>query len=299
MWAVYSLVALTMLVSRRSAEKQASGRIDSLGLSWLQQTVALPFIIGSLCFARFYWPGELSGSFWAWMALYVACISVDIFCYFRALSIADVSYIAPLMSLMGVGSIFGSYFILGQKPSAYGLLGSFIIVCGAIITYRAKHTSDVINRKSNRLATLLILFILVERSVGANIEVFMLRESNPTTFNFYSSFLTVPFLLLTTILLITFNKTGKYKGYWPKLNKSVLQHKLLLGFIGLTYTINMLATYQGKLVSPNAGYVTAIKSASVLPMMLIGFILFKEKIVRQQWIGLGLILVGLILLALN
>lgn len=61
----------------------------------------------------------------------------------------------------------------------------------------------------------------------------------------------------------------------------------------------MIATYTAKLTAPSAGYVGAIKSASVLPMVIIGFFFFKEKIAGVQWLGLLSILLGLGLLALN
>lgn len=299
MWFSLSLLALSMLVSRRSVEKHVAGKISPLGMTWIQQAVALPFIIATLFFAKFYMPAELSTGFWLWMALYVACISLDIFCYFKALSLADVSFVAPIMTLISVGNIAGAYVVLGQVPTVYGVMGAVLIVAGAVLTYVAKHRYHDTDRHANKLAVLFLAVLLVERSIGSNIEVFMLRESNPTTFNFYSSVLVVPFMLFITSLIITTSRNGKYTGYWRKLKGQVYGHKLLLAFIGITYTVNMLATYQAKLIGPNAGYVGAVKSASVLPMMLIGVFLFKEKVVKAQWAGLVLILVGLSLLALN
>lgn len=287
-----------MLVARRSTEKHVAGRINSLAMSWVQQAVALPFIVATLFFARFYWPSELSTSFWITMAVYVVLISVDIYCYFKALSIADVSYVAPLMTLVAIGNIMGAYFVLGQVPTALGLVGALLIVLGAAITYSAKR-KDLTNRRANKAALFFILLLVVVRGFNANIEVFMLRESNPTTFNFYSSVLTVPLILLVSLVIIYTNRSNKYTGYWKKLKTDVSAHKLMLAFIGVTYMINMLATYQAKLVGPNAGYVTAVKSASVLPMMIVGLLLFKEKIVGVQWLGLAVIATGLTLLALN
>ncbi len=287
-----------MLVARRSTEKHISGKINSLALAWLQQAVALPFIIATLFFAKFYWPSELSTIFWVTMALYVALISIDIYCYFKALSLADVSYVAPLLALTALGNIVGAFIILGQVPTYYGIAGAVCIVTGAILTFRGK-SKDISNKHNNKLALLMILILVVVRSIAANIEVTMLRESNPTTFNFYSSLLTVPLILATSLVVIYTNKTDKYKNYWSNLRKSVTKHHLFLIFIGLTYTVNMLATYQAKLIGPNAGYPAAVKSASVLPMMLIGMFFFKEKIIKIQWIGLLFVMVGLILLALN
>lgn len=288
-----------MLVARRSAEKQVASNISSLGLTWIQQAIALPFIILSLFFARFYLPGELSQKFWFTMGLYVVLISIHIFCYFKAISLADISYLAPLMTLTAVGNIVGAYFVLGQVPTVYGMTGAILIVTGAAIAYSAKRHDSHDIRRTNRLAVLFILITVTVQAFNASIEVTMLRESNPTTFNFYSSLMTIPFILLMTFIIIGTNRSDKYKDYWKKLGTQVNNHKMLLLIIGITYTVNMLATYQAKLIGPNAGYVGAIKSASVLPMMLIGALFFKEKIVGTQWAGLAVILVGLLLLSMN
>ncbi len=298
MWFLLALLALSMQVSRRSAEKVVSGNISSLAMTWLQQAVALPFIIVSLFFAKFYMPSELSANFWLLMLVYVVCVSIDLYCYFKALSLADVSYIAPLLTMVAVGNVIGAYFVLDQVPSLAGLSGACLIVFGAGMFYYVKR-KDVTNLKANKLAALLILLLVVVRAYFSNIEVLMLREANPTTFNFYSSLLTIPFVLILSFILIKTNKTGRFENYWASVKAGVTKHKWLLSFIGLTYTINMLATYNAKLSSPSAGYVGAIKSASVLPMVLIGLIFFKEKVIGIQWLGLLLMLFGLTLLAFN
>ncbi len=298
MWFPLSLLALSMLVARRSTEKVVTSNVSSLALAWLQQAFALPFIIGTLFFAKFYWPSELSRLFWTTLILYVALLAIDIFCYFKALSLADISYISPIMTLVAVGNIAGAYIVLGQKPSLFGLLGAGLIVTGAAIVYRAKR-KDLVNHHTNKIAMLLILLLVIVRSYAANIEVIMLREVNPVTFNFYSSLLTVPFIFLVSLIVIRTNRTDRYKNYWKGLLQGVQKHQWMLWFIGVTYTINMLATYQAKLIGPNAGYVGAVKSASVLPMVLVGVLLFKEKIIPQQWFGLALIMCGLVSLAFN
>jgi drug/metabolite transporter (DMT)-like permease len=298
MWFALSLLALSMLVARRSAEKHVAGRVNSLAMAWLQQAAAIPFIVATLFFAKFYWPSELSAHFWTMMAVFVVLMSIDVYCYFKALSMADVSYIAPLMSLVAIGSIVGAYFILDQVPTLFGLLGAGMVVLGAILTYRGKKHRGV-QKQANKVALLLIMVIVVLRGFSANIEVLMLRLSNPTTYNFYSSALTIPLILLASLAIIYTNRNGKYANYWTTVGASVVKHKWLLLFIGLTYTINMLATYEAKIIGPNAGYVTAVKSASVLPMMLVGALVFKEKIAKLQWYGLAIIACGLLLIGIN
>lgn len=298
MWFVLSLLALAMLVSRRSAEKHATGKMNSLALTWLQQAAALPFIVLTLFFAKFYWPSELSAHFWTILAVYSVLISLDTYLYFKALSIADVSYVAPLLTLVALGNIGGAYIVLGQIPTPMALLGAGLIVAGAALTYHAKR-KDTVNRHANKLVLLLILVLVVVRGVNASIEVPLLQESNPTSFNFYSSVLSVPVLIIVSMIVLATNKTQRYREYWAQVKTDVTGHRWLLSFIGLTYTVNMLATYGAKLIGPNAGYVGAIKSASVLPIMLVGLLFFKEKIIGIQWAGLVVIAAGLVLIGLN
>jgi len=83
MWFVLSILALLMQTTRRSAEKRAAGNINSMALTWLQQAVAMPLIIVTLFFARFYWPSELPAHFWQLLVVYVALSALDVYCYFK------------------------------------------------------------------------------------------------------------------------------------------------------------------------------------------------------------------------
>jgi drug/metabolite transporter (DMT)-like permease len=297
MWFFLSIVALLMQTTRRSAEKKATRGIDSMALTWLQQAVGMPFIVATLFFAKFYLPTELPLHFWGLLAVYVVCSSVDLYCYFKAISIADISYVAPLLTLVAVGNIAGAYVVLGQIPSTYGLAGAVLIMAGAYLNNKAKRDQKT-NVHGNRLALILVLISVVFRSYYANLEVSLLRDSNSTSYNFYSSLLSIPFILIISMIVLR-QRRGQYEQYWSKLGTAMKSHVVPLVIIGITYTINLLATYQAKLIGPNAGYVGAIKSASVLPIVLIGMFFFKEKVVRLQWIGLVLIIFGLAAIALN
>jgi drug/metabolite transporter (DMT)-like permease len=61
----------------------------------------------------------------------------------------------------------------------------------------------------------------------------------------------------------------------------------------------MLATYQAKVTAPNQAYVGVIKAASVIPVVILGMWIFKEKVSSKQWLGICCMLVGLLLIAVN
>lgn len=287
-----------MLSSRRTAEKVASSRIDSMALAWLQQAVALPLILLSLLFARFYWPLDLPLFFWELISVYVILQAIYLYCYYQAISIADISFVAPIMTLFSVANMIGAYFILGQIPTVYGVVGALLIIAGAWVIARYKNHVDETSKTAHKKALFLVITAIIVASIFSNLEVKMLQMSNPTSYNFYTSLLTVPFVILVTIIILKTRRQDT-KIYWAKLHKSVRGNFLALAVVGITYTINMLATYQAKLLAPNQAYVGSIKAVSVLPVVILGVLFFNEKVTRSQWFGIFLMILGLGLVALN
>lgn len=298
MWFALSVLALLMLSGRRTAEKKAAVGIDSMAMAWLQQGVAMPLIIASLFFAKFYWPGQLPLFFWELLALYVALQAAYLYCYYRAVAIADIGYVGSLMTLFSVGNMVGAYIILGQVPSWYGVVGAALIVVGAWIISRAKLRGESAAIAANKAALGLVITAIILCSIFSNIEVKMLRMSNPTSYNFYTSLLTVPFVILVSVLIIRTRRQSN-RTYWQNVKTSVQYNLWPLAIVGVTYTINMLATYQAKVTAPNQAYVGAIKAASVLPIVLLGILFFNEKVTAKQWLGVAFMLAGLAFLAVN
>ncbi len=287
-----------MLSGRRTAEKKAASGIDSMAMAWLQQAVAMPLIIASLFFAKFYLPSELPVFFWQLLIIYIALQAIYLYCYFRAISIADISYVAPLMTLFLVGNMIGAYIILGQVPSLTGVVGSAFILAGAWIVAAAKRQGNKASVLAHKKAFILVLVAIFVCSIFSNLEVKMLRISNPTSYNFYTSLLTVPFVILITIVLLKSQQKNS-QLYWKSVNESIKKNIWPLAIVGVTYTVNMLATYQAKIIAPNQAYVSSIKALSVIPVVLLGMLFFKEKLSRKQWMGIGSMIIGLLLIAVN
>lgn len=294
MWFPLAVTAMLMLVVRRSSEKTLAGKIPATSMAWLQQFFALPFIVLALFLpmATFYNPTELSQQFYVVLLIYTVLGAVDVVLYFKALSVGDVSILSAVLSLTVISSLIGAFVFLGQTPSALGIWGSACILIGAFLASRQPPSLGAVRSAANKLAILLILIVVVVRGVYSPIEVLAIRETDPFFFNFASSFLMVPVVMLVMYL------RGKHIGrpaFSKQLWRSVSTYRLALIVIGVTYTINLTCTYAAKILADNAAYVTTIKSTQVLPMMILGVLLFKERVELRQWLGLGIILVGLIL----
>jgi len=202
------------------------------------------------------------------------------------------------MTLFSAGNMVGAYIILGQTPSISGVIGAAFILAGAWVIARAKRHGSQESVSAHKTAFVLVVIAIIVCSIFSNIEVKMLRMSNPTSYNFYTSLLTVPLVIMATILILK-SRRKPHKAYWNSVRSSVRNNLWPLVIVGITYTINMLATYQAKVTAPNQAYVGAIKAASVLPVVFLGMLFFKEKVSQKQWAGIACMLIGLALIALN
>lgn len=294
MWLFYAFSAMGLLVMRRGTEKNLADKVPSSAMAWLQQFCALPFMALMLPFATWYNLVNLSGQFKMVLAVYAIVGAIDLIFWYKAVRVGDISIIAPLINLTTVSSILGSFIILGQRPSGQGVFAAFLVIVGAYLVAKKKHASKT--ALDNRLAVLLILGVVLMRGIYSPLEVIAIRETNPVYFNFISSLFAVPLVML--IMLV--RQTGKEKkNYTKDLQKAIVRYRYPLIFIGLTMAFNMFFTYSAKINAPNAGYVTAIKGAQVVPMVLIGRFFFNEHVSKRQYLGVATIVAGLVLFGLS
>lgn len=288
MWLIIALAGQLLLAGRRSTEKSLSATIDAATMSWLQQTVALPFMVAMLPFAVFYNPLNLSAHFYFVLIIYTIFCAVDLLLYFKALSVGDVSLIAPFITLAAVSAVIGSYFILGQKPSPLGILGLLLVVIGAIISVTKRaHSTTALN---NSLALVLTFGSILIRGVVSPIELIDIRLTNPIYFNLISSLFLIPTVMLVGYILNRARSKAPHVG----LRSAILKHKVGLVIVGVTYTLSLVLNFYAKIQAPNAGYITAVRTAVVLPMVVIGALFFKERVSRRQWLGVLIIITGLV-----
>jgi drug/metabolite transporter (DMT)-like permease len=291
MWFFYSLLALTLLVTRRGSEKSLADKIPSTAMALLQQLTALPFMAMMLPFAVWFSPFTLDVQVVLLLLLHAVLTTSHLFIYYKAVQVGDISIIAPLISLTAGTSILGAYIFLDQPPTLTGLTGALLILVGAYMASKTKRTS--MTAINNRLAVILTVIDVFLLGFYTPVEVTIIRKTNVVYFNFVSSVLAVTLIYL--MILLWQNKT-KTKILTKKVYKTLSINKVVLLFIGFSMAFNMYFTYSAKSLAPNAGYVTAIKSVQILPLMLIGVFAFKEKVTRRQWVGALILLFGLFVL---
>jgi uncharacterized membrane protein len=207
MWFIYSLLAMSLLVTRRGTEKSLTSKIPSTAMAWLQQLAALPFMLAMLPFAMWYNPLSLGSEVSFLFLAYAILTATHLIMYFKAIQVGDISIVAPLISLTAGTSILGAFIILGQMPTFYGLLGAFLIIIGAYFAAKTKQVSKTAT--NNKLAVILTVIDVFLLGFYTPIEVLVIRRTNVIYFNFVSSFLAVS-LVFVVILILQKNLKQKY-----------------------------------------------------------------------------------------
>ena len=97
---------------------------------WGISVFSLPFY-----FIITLWQGlpEIQPSFWCIIAVNTPLLVLTNIMLIRDEKIAPISTTLPLLSFTPVFLIFTSYFFLGELPNAYGIIGIFLVVLGALL----------------------------------------------------------------------------------------------------------------------------------------------------------------------
>ena len=212
------------------------------------------------------------------------CTPLETIFYYKALEEEEVSFVLPLLSLAPVVTLLFSAIFLKEFPNIFGVIGVLLIILG-IYTLKLSHARDGLLQpfkhiKNNRGAQLMTI-VFLSLGIGSVIDKIGVSNSNAYIFalvNYMG--------VCTTLLIITLIKARKHLGqlgtYWKQF--------LLLGSIVAGYTI----LYMLALEESFASYAIAIRNASIIFTIILGYLFFKEKDLKQKLLAAVIIAIGLI-----
>ena len=212
-------------------------------------------------------------------------------CFLNAIASTQLAKTFPLVAFTPIFLLVTSFFILGESPSAPGLAGILLIVCGAYL----------LRAESIKVGVLEPLKLLLKEK----------GQRHMLTAAFLFSFLAVffkkailnssPFFafgvtqLLSTLFLTALFLKKKTLGVLFK--KTVDNFKLLFvaSIVGFLAGLALFAAFQLGLAS----YVVSVKRTSILFTIILGYIFFKEdNLIRGLIIG-SIMVLGIFLISLG
>ena len=232
-------------------------------------------------------------------------VSLNVFSYFflyKALDVADLSYLMPFMVLTSVFVIIPPFFLLGEIPSIIGFLGILTIVCGAILMeYKRKNKLEIRTEgeiqkiKNNRKGFVFFIITAACWTITPTTFKIAIVESSPL----FASFIIVFFIGLSfSFLVILLNETSRIKEifYFNKKEKIILLIALMIA--GISIAIQQVSMNTALKLS-DVSYVMAVKRTMPFFAFIIGYLYFKEREhAKRKLAATALMIAGAILIVL-
>lgn len=233
---------------------------------------------------------EMSSRFlWALLASSVLQLMV-ILLYFKAIKRSELSVTVPLITLTPLFMLLTSPMMIGEFPSALGVLGIVLIVAGTYISNLSEKQKNVfapfVSLVKNQGSRYMMMVAFIW-SITANIDKIGVEETSPVFWAFTKDFLILFYLI--PILAI------KSKKPFSQINKRKLG-LLMVGFFKSASVLTQMFAIQFILVA----YVISIKRASSIFIILFAFLYLHEREnFRNRMIGIVTILIGLFVIAIS
>lgn len=210
--------------------------------------------------------------------------------YFKAIKRSEISVTVPLITLTPLFMLLTSPIMIGEFPSALGIVGIVLIVAGTYISNISEDPKQIfapfkalVKNQGSRYM-LLVAFIW---SITANIDKIGVEETSPIYWAFTKDFVILFYLIPILILKSKKPLLQINNRKWPL---------LMVGFFKSTSVVTQMFAIQFVLVP----YVISIKRASSIFIILFAFLYMGEKKnFRNRMIGIIIILVGLFIIAIS
>lgn len=288
MWFPFALsFALTAFIGTLIA-KRVMKELDEYFYLWITTLFTLPFIF--LIVVYFYEIPSFDRTFWAAISSSVVLnVFAAVFVY-RAIKISEISLISPISAFNPVFAALISFITLGERIGIRGALGIGLVVLGAYILQISKANlgflapfKKLLSHKGVQLS-LLAYFIWGITPSFEKIAIFHTEPEVP------------PFASLIGLLLLNivfFFLVARFSKFNFRAAKKFFPLIFLVGLLsGIGGSVGFIALSRGPI-----GFVTAVFKLSMVFTVVFGWLIFKEKDLKNRLLGSLIMLGGVYLLA--
>lgn len=215
-----------------------------------------------------------------WIALFSTVNTFGMFFFYKAIQRKGVALSLPIIYSWSIPAILLSMIFLDQKPSSLQWLGITTILFGLFCVTVDRHSKHWMDSGSLAALISMLTWGFFYFSIAKPSELYG-EWWLGGTLKLGTALLSLPFLIHEKINI-------------PIQRKNILW---AMGLIGLLDALGLVALSTGLQISSTA-VMTGITSTTPVIVALFGIFLFKERVNRQQALGIVSTVVGLILLVL-
>jgi uncharacterized membrane protein len=287
MWFLFALASAIIYSFRGILEKMIIGKTNRYILGFAVRVFALPFFFIPFIFypslaTPLYHPTH---QFWFAIAfICFICTPLETIFYYKALKQEEVSFVLPLLSLAPVITLIFSALFLKEFPNIFGIIGVLLLLIG-IYTLKLDLAKEGLfepfRHIKNSKGAQMMSIVFLSLGIGSVLDKVGVSATNAYVYA------AVNYLTISIVLfLITIIKARSYlkelKKYWKQF--------FILGSVVAGYTL----LYDIALQDSFASYAIAIRNASIIFTIILGYLFFKEKDLKQKLLAAVIIAAGLI-----
>ena len=212
---------------------------------------------------------------------------------FRAMKIADLSAIYPLVSLGPIFTLIVAFLPpLNEKPG-------FIAIIGVLITLLGVYVLNVNNAKEGLLKPIKLLF---ENKASALMILSVVIDSVVIAFDKLAINNTIPqnttFVLLAENILVIVGLLPILYLRNKNFTRQIFDNKKLFIILGLLNAVSTILAFSA-VGSGSVGLVSTILKTQLLFVLLFSFIFFKDKPRLETIIGSIIMILGVVLIKIG
>jgi len=209
--------------------------------------------------------------------------------YIKAIKASDLSVTVPMLTFTPLFMLVTSPLILGEFPRPLGLLGILFIVAGSyLLNFKDRHKGYLVPFKSlvKIKGPRYMLVVALLYSIGSNVDKIGVQNSSPIfwviAINIFLTVAMFPIMIYKSRRNLQQISPG-YKALFP------------IGLASALTLIFQMTAINLVLVT----YVISIKRTSAIMGVLFGYLIFKEKGIKERLVGVLIMIIGVIFIAFS
>ena len=285
-WLLLSLTTALFESLRDVFNKKAGITIDpytiACSLSFFTAVFLFPLVLakGIPSLGKYFWYSLLIDS---------VLNAIAYVLFIKAISLAELSKVAPLTSFTPLFLLFTSPILLGEFPNMMGLVGVLAIVGGAYLLNLQegkKRWLEPLVGLMREAGPQLMLTVAFIWSLTSNLDKIGIQNSAPIIWVF-SVYISITIILLPLVLLRQASSISQLRRSGKTL--------VTIGLLNAVTVASQMTALSLTLVA----YVIAIKRTSTVFSVIFGALIFQEQGFKARLLGTSIMLLGVIAIALS
>lgn len=285
LWVIFALTSAFTLATSDALTKKALAHSNEYLVAFFRLVFSLPLLF----IIWFFIPvPNLDSQFFSAFAVVLPLEIIAIVLYVKALKLSPLSVTLPFLALTPVFLIIFSYVIVGESVTMQGGFGILLIASGSYLLNIEKIQHGIfepfktVTREKGSIFMICVALIF---SITSSFGKIAIEHSSALFFVIvYYTALTVSFAPLALWLgkneLSSFIRQKQYKA-------------LLVP--GIFYSV-MAASHMLAMKLTNVAYMISVKRLSLIIGIFYGYVLFREKNLRERLLGGILMFAGFVLI---